>query len=74
VKGVQAYDAREFHPICKDVQPIDIGGFAFLWCPDCRTLARLEAVAPKLQSHEEAKAHKDKRAAIKATKAGEQHA
>lgn len=53
MKGAPAYDCRSWHGgrAC-DVIPIDIGGFAWLWCKTCRQLVRLEAVSPKHETIE----------------------
>lgn len=51
--GVQAYACGAFHPNCP-VIPVDIGGFAWLWCDNCRVLCRAEAVAPKYEDYDTA--------------------
>lgn len=55
MKGVQSWDTSEFHPDCVGVQPVDIAGFKYIWCPECRVLANLEAVSVKHQSIQTAK-------------------
>ena len=52
MRGVQAYACSAFHTTCTGIVPVDVGGFAHLWCPGCRVLARLEAVAPKFATAE----------------------
>lgn len=52
--GARAYDCRAFHPGCEGVTVVDVGGFANLWCPTCRVLCNLEAVAPKFEEYKEA--------------------
>lgn len=49
--GVRAFDCVAFHPDCADVQVVDIGGFAFLFCAGCRILCNMEAVSPKLKDY-----------------------
>ena len=53
--GVSSWDCSAFHPKCTDVYPVDIGGFKYIWCGNCRVLANLEAVSPKHQDYETAK-------------------
>lgn len=55
MKGVQSWDASGFHSTCTGVAPVDIGGFKYLWCPQCRVLANLEAVSVKHQTLDTAK-------------------
>jgi len=50
MRGVEAYDCKSFHPECTEVEPIEGSGFMYLWCNNCRVLARLEAVANKFPS------------------------
>lgn len=50
MKGVQAWDCSTFHPGCLNVAVVDVAGFKYLWCPDCRVLANLDAMAVKHQS------------------------
>lgn len=57
-KGVQSWDCSSFHPNCKNVIPMDIGGFAYLWCPDCRVLSNLQAISPKHEDWDKAKKEK----------------
>lgn len=54
MKGPQAWDCKGFHDTCEGVIPVDVGGFKYLWCPRCRTLANLEAVSPKHTKVEDA--------------------
>lgn len=54
MKGVQAYELRGFHDTCESVDVVEIGGLAYLYCRRCRVLTNLQAVAPKLQSYDEA--------------------
>lgn len=51
MEGLRAWDASHWHPECPGVLPVDIGGFAHLWCPVHRCLANLEAVAPKAKAY-----------------------
>lgn len=55
MRGANAYDCSHFHPTCVDVRVLELGGFAYLWCPTCRILANLQAVSAKLQSYADAK-------------------
>lgn len=55
MKGVRSWRCDNFHPLCPGVTPIDIGGFAHLWCPQCRILVNLEAVGTKDKDYIEAK-------------------
>lgn len=61
MKGVNAYDTCDFHPDCQGVVPVDVAGFAYLWCPECRVLANLQAVSPKFEDYEKAKKSKPKK-------------
>lgn len=54
MKGVQAYDCSQFHGTCSGIQVVDIGGFPHLWCPTCRVLSNLQAVAPKFENFDKA--------------------
>ena len=54
MKGARSYDASAYHPKCEGVVPVDIAGFAYLWCPKCRTLTNCEAVARKHEDYVEA--------------------
>lgn len=55
MKGVRSYDASAYHTGCEGVVPVDIAGFAHLWCPQCRALTNLEAVSRKHEDYSEAK-------------------
>jgi hypothetical protein len=68
VKGVRSYDCSAHHPECKGVVPVDIGGFAHLWCPECCTLTNLEAVSRKHEDYVEASLDKHKAIAYIAAK------
>jgi hypothetical protein len=48
MKGSQAWDCGQFHGKCPDVRVVDIGGFRYLWCANCRVLANLDGVSPKI--------------------------
>lgn len=54
MEGVRAYDCVAFHPSCTDVEVVDVGGFAHLWCKGCRVLANMEAVSTKFQTYQHA--------------------
>lgn len=54
MKGAQAYDCKGFHGSCPDVDVVEVGGIAYLYCRRCRVLANLQAVSPKFESYAEA--------------------
>ncbi len=54
MEGVQAWNAYLFHPDCPVVDVRDLGGFKYLWCPSCRCLCNLDAVAPKYATYNDA--------------------
>lgn len=60
MKGVRSHDCSTYHPECEGVVPVDIGGFANLWCPKCRTLTNLEAVSLKHEDYVQARLEKTK--------------
>jgi len=70
MKGVRSWCSKDFHPKCQGVVPVDIGGFAHLWCPDCRVLANLEAVSIKDPTYSQAKQNTLEREVAKAVKEG----
>lgn len=43
-----AYDCKEFHPACPTCTVLDLGGFTYLWCPTCRVLVNMQAIATRL--------------------------
>ena len=51
MKGINAYKIH-WHPTC-DVEVVDIGGFAYLYCRDCGVLANMQAVSVKHITYEE---------------------
>lgn len=51
-QGVNAYEIPNWHNGCENVQIVEMGGFAYLWCPTCRVFANMQAVARKLQKYE----------------------
>lgn len=53
MEGKQVYDCSTFHPDCP-TYPIDIGGYPWLWCPDCKVLVNLQAVSAKFDRYAEA--------------------
>lgn len=55
MKGVRSWCCNDFHPDCAGVTPVDVGGFAHLWCPVCRVFTNLEAVGCKDMDYVEAK-------------------
>lgn len=74
MKGVRSYDASAYHPECEGVVPVDIAGFAHLWCPQCRTLTNLEAVARKHEDFMEASLEKTEAIAYIITKRAKKEA
>lgn len=50
MKGIQAYDISAWHPLCTNIQIVDIAGFAHVYCPSCRILANMQAMCPKFAS------------------------
>lgn len=61
MKGVRAWSLAKFHPTCKDVEVVDIAGFAHLYCRRCRVLVNMEAVSPKFDSYNEPIRSEDRR-------------
>lgn len=58
MKGVRSHRFYDWHKACPGVQVVDIGGFAYLYCSDCRCLTNMEAVSVKDESYEDAKLDK----------------
>lgn len=61
MKGVRAWSFKEFHPNCKDIEVVDIAGFAHIFCHRCRVLINMEAISPKYEEYNTPRKSDEKR-------------